>query len=150
MLLTLNQPFWNSGRRRYNGEASKPRTGLTVNVSRRVKSGTLNVSRYHGRHRVHNIDFYTECDIVLTTYGTITADYRKKLSGLAQYRWFRIMLDEGMITACEFQVKQRNFAESQSCSTRHSIPKYNSMQSSHEIRGCELLVPNGHSYSEQN
>lgn len=50
---------------------------------------------YHGTNRTQNMYELSKYDIVITTYGTLAADYsRGALSVLHRLKWFRIVLDE--------------------------------------------------------
>jgi len=65
-------------------------------VTRHTQPGTLRVGTYHGPHRSRDPTFVTEYDVLITTYGTVTAEYRKPRNVLFNLRWFRLMLDEGI------------------------------------------------------
>lgn len=65
---------------------------------RRHIYGGLTVCIYHGRGRETNPEVLAKADIVLTTYHTVAAEGFKNNSALFRIKWFRVVLDEGMIT----------------------------------------------------
>ncbi|KAK2786144.1 hypothetical protein FQN53_006906 [Emmonsiellopsis sp. PD_33] len=58
---------------------------------------TLNTVKYHGKRRTKHLANLKESDIVLTTYHTITEDFKRNSSPLHDITWFRIVLDEAHI-----------------------------------------------------
>ncbi|KAK3491228.1 SNF2 family N-terminal domain-containing protein [Neurospora hispaniola] len=57
--------------------------------------GALNLILFHGQGRPKNPESLASTDVVLTTYGTLAADYKKAGSGLLQKMdWYRVVLDE--------------------------------------------------------
>lgn len=56
--------------------------------------GALNLILFHGQDRHKNPDTLATTDVVLTTYGTLAADY-KKVRLLQKMDWYRVVLDEG-------------------------------------------------------
>ncbi|KAK2808657.1 hypothetical protein FQN50_004521 [Emmonsiellopsis sp. PD_5] len=58
---------------------------------------TLNPVKYHGKGRTKHLANIKESDIVLTTYHTITEDFKRNSSPLHDITWFRIVLDEAHI-----------------------------------------------------
>jgi SWI/SNF-related matrix-associated actin-dependent regulator of chromatin subfamily A3 len=60
-----------------------------------MKTGVLRYYKYHGQERQVNDSITSEFDIVLTTYGTVTADYVRQRNTLTQIQWYRVILDEG-------------------------------------------------------
>jgi len=64
-------------------------------MRRRTTSGSLKVTTYHGQKRVQHHSEFVNVDVVLTTFGTVAAEYRKPRQVLFYVRWFRIFLDEG-------------------------------------------------------
>ncbi|KAK2745332.1 hypothetical protein FQN55_006237 [Onygenales sp. PD_40] len=58
---------------------------------------TLNPVKYHGKGRTKHLANLKESDIVLTTYHTITEDFKRNSSPLHDITWFRIVLDEAHI-----------------------------------------------------
>jgi len=66
---------------------------IETHVDRRVD---LKVFVHYGRNKAHVKSELEEQDIVLTTYGTMSADFASlKHSALFSTRWLRICLDEG-------------------------------------------------------
>ncbi|KAG8533004.1 uncharacterized protein KY384_001786 [Bacidia gigantensis] len=55
---------------------------------------TLNYHKYHGHSRNVDLVGLLSNDIVLTTYGTVAAEFKRKKSLLHQIKWYRIVLDE--------------------------------------------------------
>lgn len=72
-------------------------------VKQHVKPGTLKYYIYHGSGRIKDIMELAEFDLVITTYGSVGYEYRKKtnddpgLYPLHSANWFRIVLDEAHI-----------------------------------------------------
>ena len=52
--------------------------------------------KYHGHNRNVDLLRLLSHDIVLTTYGTVAADFKRKGSLLHRTQWYRIVLDEGL------------------------------------------------------
>ncbi|KAI0198194.1 SNF2 family N-terminal domain-containing protein [Astrocystis sublimbata] len=63
-------------------------------VNKHIYPGTVRLTKYHGpaRHEVENI--LPSYDIILTTFGTIMAEHRKRKGPLYKIMWFRLVLDE--------------------------------------------------------
>jgi SNF2 family DNA or RNA helicase len=60
-----------------------------------IEPGALSYYVYHGTNRTQNVYELSKYDIVITTYGTLAADYSKGASSvLHRLKWFRIVLDE--------------------------------------------------------
>ena len=49
---------------------------------------------FHGEGRAKSPDLLVECDILLTTYHTLAADWKGR-KVLQKINWFRVILDEG-------------------------------------------------------
>lgn len=66
-------------------------------LSRHWYPGCIQYIKYHGQDRQQLDARLDEQDIVLTTYGTVMAEYRRGLGRSALHRvgWFRLILDEG-------------------------------------------------------
>ncbi|KAJ6150203.1 helicase [Penicillium samsonianum] len=60
----------------------------------RVVPGTLVACRYHGQSRESQNLSFEHKDIVLTTYGTVTSEFRLKRGLLHKTDFFRVVLDE--------------------------------------------------------
>jgi SNF2 family DNA or RNA helicase len=57
--------------------------------------GAVSYYVYHGSNRTQNVYELSKYDIVITTYGTLAADFSKGASSvLHRLKWFRIVLDE--------------------------------------------------------
>jgi hypothetical protein len=69
-----------------------------INVPRHVKSNILRVCRFHGKPRPASPVELAEYDVVLTTYATLSAEYKSR-GVLHRVNWYRIVLDEGKPTA---------------------------------------------------
>lgn len=60
-----------------------------------LETGALTYYVYHGTSRTQNVYELSKYDIVITTYGTLAADFSKGASSiLHRLKWFRIVLDE--------------------------------------------------------
>lgn len=70
-------------------------TKLT-DTRRHVAPGTLSYHKYHGPGRVLPSKSPLPYHVVLTTYGTVTADFRRGGGVLECFHWHRVILDEGM------------------------------------------------------
>jgi SNF2 family DNA or RNA helicase len=57
--------------------------------------GALKYEIYHDQNRVRHFSDLADVDVLITTYGTVTAEYRKFRKVLFYLKWFRIVLDEG-------------------------------------------------------
>lgn len=68
---------------------------------RHTQPSSLRVTRYHGHDRAKHFSELLSFDVVLTTYGTVTKDFNKIYRGgreaLFYVRWFRLVLDEGLL-----------------------------------------------------
>ncbi|KAH8688376.1 SNF2 family N-terminal domain-containing protein [Ilyonectria robusta] len=71
---------------------------LLANWVKQIEShtswGTIKYYKYHGRERTDDPSLFGKYDIVLTTYGTVAADFRKRRGTLNSARWYRTVLDE--------------------------------------------------------
>ena len=57
-------------------------------------TNALNIYSYHGTKRTKDVDFLLRQDIVVTTYGTLTAEAALDEPPLEQLEWYRVVLDE--------------------------------------------------------
>ena len=64
--------------------------------------GTVKVYKYHGIRKVIDLDALIEHDLVMTTYATLTSDFARRISLLQRIVWFRVVLDEGMISGAGY------------------------------------------------
>ena len=62
---------------------------------RHTTRGTLSIYKYHGQSRHITLPELLNHDVILTTYGTVAADFRRKHSQIFRVLWYRIVLDEG-------------------------------------------------------
>jgi len=65
---------------------------------RHVFRGTLRYIKYHGQDRPKDPSFLARYEIVLTTYGTVVADFNRSHKVLESIEWYRIIADEGTFT----------------------------------------------------
>lgn len=69
-------------------------------IKQHIKPETLNVHVYHGPNRIKDLRRLAEFDLVITTYGSVSAEFgnrSKQKNGaypLEEINWFRIVLDE--------------------------------------------------------
>ena len=65
---------------------------------RHVYPGNVSYYKYHGHRRKIQRSELVQNEIVLTTYGTVAAERNKPQKLLFNIDWYRIVLDEGMVT----------------------------------------------------
>ncbi|KUI66104.1 hypothetical protein VM1G_11431 [Cytospora mali] len=58
---------------------------------------TLKTVRWHGSNRIAFQEALLDADIVITTYNTLSIEYKSKPSILHDTEWFRVVLDEAHI-----------------------------------------------------
>ncbi|KAI0894696.1 SNF2 family N-terminal domain-containing protein [Annulohypoxylon nitens] len=68
--------------------------GWIAEIDKHVVLGTLRYYKYHGPNRSLSISSNLPYDIVLATYGTVTADLRAGGGVLNTFKWYRLVLDE--------------------------------------------------------
>ena len=56
----------------------------------------MTLHKYHGSGRSIPLVSLLDHDMILTTYGTVAAEYKGKRTILHKTLWYRIVLDEGM------------------------------------------------------
>jgi hypothetical protein len=66
-----------------------------ANVFRHIIRGALSYFKYHGQDRPNCPAAISQYDIVLTTYGTLAADFCRSRTLLERINWYRMILDEG-------------------------------------------------------
>lgn len=68
--------------------------------ARHVQSQRLKLIRHHGKTRISSVQDAIHVDVVLTTYQTLVADWRRhSASGISPIyltNWHRLILDEGV------------------------------------------------------
>ena len=62
---------------------------------RHIAADTLNVLKYHGQRREVSVADLLDYDIVLSTYATVSSDFKRESGLLHAVSWFRLILDEG-------------------------------------------------------
>ncbi|KAK3369585.1 SNF2 family N-terminal domain-containing protein, partial [Lasiosphaeria ovina] len=70
---------------------------LIIVTSRRkihLRPGALDVLVFHGDRRAKIAEELTGHDVVLTTYHTLTSDWKKRSGVLQKLLWYRVILDE--------------------------------------------------------
>ncbi|KAI5407872.1 hypothetical protein KIW84_023228 [Lathyrus oleraceus] len=102
------------------------------------KSGSISIFVHYGGGRTDNVDLLLEYDVVLTTYGVLSASYKSDGENSIYHRvqWFRVVLDEAHhIKAHKSQVAQATIALSSHCRwCLTGTPLQNSISSSHSIQ----------------
>lgn len=64
-------------------------------IKEHLEPGSVTYYVYHGTNRTQNVYELSKYDIVVTTYGTLAADFSKgPISVLHRLKWFRVVLDE--------------------------------------------------------
>jgi SNF2 family DNA or RNA helicase len=62
---------------------------------RHVCTSSLRVMKYHGSTRAKDGHSFSDYDLVLSTYGTVSREFASGNSQLYAAQWFRLVLDEG-------------------------------------------------------
>jgi SWI/SNF-related matrix-associated actin-dependent regulator of chromatin subfamily A3 len=70
-----------------------------ADVSRHIFRGTLRYCKYHGQDRSKDPSALVQYDVVLTTYGTVVADFSRSRNVLDHINWYRLIVDEGMVAS---------------------------------------------------
>jgi SWI/SNF-related matrix-associated actin-dependent regulator of chromatin subfamily A3 len=58
--------------------------------------GILRCYKFHGASRQIGLHDLLQYDVIVTTYGTVAADFVRNRSRLHCIHWYRVILDEGM------------------------------------------------------
>ncbi|KAK3619536.1 hypothetical protein LTR56_023971 [Elasticomyces elasticus] len=68
-------------------------------IERHTMLGTIRWSVYHGPNRIRDVSeaLDRDMDVLITTYGTVTAEYCKPRKVLFHAKWFRLILDEAHV-----------------------------------------------------
>ncbi|KAK5712281.1 hypothetical protein LTR15_011859 [Elasticomyces elasticus] len=68
-------------------------------IERHTVPGTIRWATYHGQKRIRDVSeaHDRDLDVLITTYGTVTAEYRKPRKVLFHAKWFRLILDEAHV-----------------------------------------------------
>ncbi|KAI0410227.1 hypothetical protein F5X98DRAFT_387036 [Xylaria grammica] len=66
-------------------------------IKRHVVPGTLSIYKYHGPNRKLPSSPPLTYDVVLSTYGTVAADFSRGGGVLAYFHWYRLILDEAHV-----------------------------------------------------
>ena len=66
-------------------------------IAKHVFAGGLLCRQHYGKMRLHDLCSIPTPNIILTTYGTVSAEWRKERASsiLFSHRWKRVILDEG-------------------------------------------------------
>jgi SWI/SNF-related matrix-associated actin-dependent regulator of chromatin subfamily A3 len=70
---------------------------MANSTSRHILPNTLNIYKFHGSKREADASKFRDFDIVLTTYATLAAEFCSGNNVLHHLKWFRVVLDEGML-----------------------------------------------------
>ncbi|KAM0813694.1 hypothetical protein AB5N19_13693 [Seiridium cardinale] len=90
--------------------------GWVDEIQKHVAPNKIQWHKYHGINRSLDLSIIHSYDIVLTTYGTVTADSSRRRGLLDQVFWYRIGLDEAHVI--------RNWSTKQ-FQAIHSLPARN-------------------------
>ncbi|KAK5407027.1 hypothetical protein LTR20_007467 [Exophiala xenobiotica] len=71
--------------------------GWVEEINRHTRGYTLTVHKYHGPTRKVAIHELLSHDVILTTYGTLAADLKRKQTIMYKTLWYRVILDEAHV-----------------------------------------------------
>ncbi|KAI2464721.1 SNF2 family N-terminal domain-containing protein [Annulohypoxylon bovei var. microspora] len=71
--------------------------GWISEIEKHVVPGTLRYYKYHGPNRRLPVLSNLPYDIILSTYGTVSADLRRGGGVLYSFKWYRLVLDEAHV-----------------------------------------------------
>ena len=77
--------------------------------------------KYHGKARHTQPSLFQDYDIVLTTYGTIAADFGSRRKMIGSMHWYRIILDEGKLLDPAQCNSSHRYVPDSYCSAAHII-----------------------------
>ncbi|RDW70894.1 uncharacterized protein DSM5745_08405 [Aspergillus mulundensis] len=63
-------------------------------IASHLAAHSIRIMKYHGSNRAHGSSNFAACEIVLSTYATVSAEFRAGASRLHAVQWFRVVLDE--------------------------------------------------------
>jgi SNF2 family DNA or RNA helicase len=63
----------------------------------RHTTGMLKTIKYHGQYRETEVEKLRDADLIITTYHTLASDFATKRNPLAEFEWYRLVLDEAHI-----------------------------------------------------
>ncbi|KAF2800246.1 hypothetical protein K505DRAFT_293195 [Melanomma pulvis-pyrius CBS 109.77] len=66
-------------------------------INKHIEPGTLSYYKFHGQGRKIFYPHLLQHDVILTTYGTVAADFTRDRSLLHFIHWYRIVLDEAHV-----------------------------------------------------
>ena len=67
-----------------------------ADICRHIFRGSLRYCKYHGQDRPKDPSILVRYDVVLTTYGTVVADFNRPHKVLENIKWYRLIADEGI------------------------------------------------------
>jgi SWI/SNF-related matrix-associated actin-dependent regulator of chromatin subfamily A3 len=67
-----------------------------ADICRHIFRGSLRYCKYHGQDRPKDPSILVRYDVVLTTYGTVVADFNRPHKVLENVKWYRLIADEGI------------------------------------------------------
>ncbi|KAK7431621.1 hypothetical protein QQZ08_001839 [Neonectria magnoliae] len=79
----------------------------TKEIEKHTVPGAIKYYKYHGRERTIDPALFCNYDIILTTYGTIAADFSTQRGTLRKVHWYRTVLDEAH-TIRNWSIRQFN------------------------------------------
>ncbi|KAK1758206.1 SNF2 family N-terminal domain-containing protein [Echria macrotheca] len=71
--------------------------GWAEEIKKHMRPGSISHCKYHGKNRHTANPDLSDYDIVLTTYGTVAADFTRQRNVLRGVYWYRVVLDEAHI-----------------------------------------------------
>ncbi|KAI2628484.1 SNF2 family N-terminal domain-containing protein [Hypoxylon sp. NC1633] len=68
-----------------------------MELEKHIVPGALQFYRYHGPNRRLPLSSDIPYDIIMSTYGTVAADFRRGGGVLYSFKWYRLILDEAHV-----------------------------------------------------